>query len=36
VNALQLPQTFGTPDQIAAFVEDVIDRQKIFGVFERV
>ncbi len=33
VNALQLVQTFGTAEQVAAFVEDVVDRQKIFGVW---
>ncbi|HTL89500.1 MAG TPA: acyl-CoA dehydrogenase family protein, partial [Leptolyngbya sp.] len=33
VNALQLVQTFGTKAQIAAFADDVIDRHKIFGVW---
>jgi alkylation response protein AidB-like acyl-CoA dehydrogenase len=33
VNALQLLQTFGTPDQIAAYTADVRDRHKIFGVW---
>lgn len=33
VNALQLIQTFGTPDQIAAYARDARDRHKIFGVW---
>jgi alkylation response protein AidB-like acyl-CoA dehydrogenase len=33
VNALQLVQTFGTPDQIAAYARDARDRHKIFGVW---
>lgn len=33
VNALQLVQTFGTPEQIAAYAHDARDRHKIFGVW---
>ena len=33
VNAVQLVQTFGTAEQVAAFAADVRDRQKIFGVW---
>ncbi len=33
VNALQLIQTFGTPEQIAAYASDARDRHKIFGVW---
>lgn len=33
VNALQLIQTFGTPEQIETYAEDVRDRHKIFGVW---
>ncbi len=33
VNALQIVQTLGTAEQVAALAEDVIDRQKIFGVW---
>lgn len=33
VNALQLIQTFGTPQQIAAYASDARDRHKIFGVW---
>lgn len=33
VNALQLIQTFGTPDQIEAYAKDARDRRKIFGVW---
>jgi alkylation response protein AidB-like acyl-CoA dehydrogenase len=33
VNALQLIQTFGTPDQIATYAEAVRDRQICFGVW---
>ncbi|WP_339383292.1 acyl-CoA dehydrogenase family protein [Oculatella sp. LEGE 06141] len=33
VNALQLVQTFGTPDQIAAYASDARDRHRIFGVW---
>lgn len=33
VNALQLVQTFGTPDQIEMYAKDARDRHKIFGVW---
>ncbi|MGL5807426.1 MAG: acyl-CoA dehydrogenase family protein [Xenococcaceae cyanobacterium] len=33
VNALQLIQTFGTPEQIEAYAIDARDRDKIFGVW---
>ncbi len=33
VNALQLIQTFGTPEQIEAYAADAGDRDKIFGVW---
>lgn len=33
VNALQLIQTFGTPEQIEAYAADARDRHKIFGVW---
>jgi alkylation response protein AidB-like acyl-CoA dehydrogenase len=33
VNALQLLQTFGNPDQVEAYAEDVHNRHKIFGVW---
>ncbi len=33
VNALQLLQTFGNPDQIRAYAKDVRNRHKIFGVW---
>jgi alkylation response protein AidB-like acyl-CoA dehydrogenase len=33
VNALQLIQTFGTEEQIAAYASDARDRHKIFGVW---
>lgn len=33
VNALQLIQTFGTPEQIDRYAEDVRDRHKVFGVW---
>ena len=33
VNALQLIQTFGTPQQIEAYAHDARDRHKIFGVW---
>lgn len=33
VNALQLIQTFGTPEQIADYASDARDRHKIFGVW---
>lgn len=33
VNALQLIQTFGTPEQIKVYAEDARDRHKIFGVW---
>ncbi len=33
VNALQLIQTFGTPDQIETYAIDVRDRHKLFGVW---
>jgi alkylation response protein AidB-like acyl-CoA dehydrogenase len=33
VNALQLIQTFGTPEQIETYATDVRDRNKIFGVW---
>lgn len=33
VNALQLIQTFGTTEQIAAYASDARDRHKIFGVW---
>lgn len=33
VNALQLIQTFGTPEQIEAYAADARDREKIFGVW---
>lgn len=33
VNALQLVQTFGTPEQIARYASDARDRHKIFGVW---
>lgn len=33
VNALQLVQTFGTPEQIEQFAADARDRHKIFGVW---
>jgi alkylation response protein AidB-like acyl-CoA dehydrogenase len=33
VNALQLIQTFGTPEQIETFAADARDRNKIFGVW---
>jgi alkylation response protein AidB-like acyl-CoA dehydrogenase len=33
INALQLIQTFGTPEQVDAYAGDVRDRHKIFGVW---
>ena len=33
VNALQLIQTFGTPEQIQAYAADARDRHKVFGVW---
>ncbi len=33
VNALQLIQTFGTPEQIIAYAGDARDRHKVFGVW---
>lgn len=33
VNALQLVQTFGTPEQIAAYARDARDHHRIFGVW---
>lgn len=33
VNALQLVQTFGTPEQVEQFAADARDRHKIFGVW---
>ncbi|MBV9385048.1 MAG: acyl-CoA/acyl-ACP dehydrogenase [Chroococcidiopsidaceae cyanobacterium CP_BM_ER_R8_30] len=33
VNALQLIQTFGSPDQIASYASDARERHKIFGVW---
>ncbi|MGV0023958.1 acyl-CoA dehydrogenase family protein [Phormidesmis priestleyi] len=33
VNALQLIQTFGTPEQIKLYAEDARDRHKVFGIW---